>query len=179
MRIAVYGSAVGKDERLASAAREIGKAIAASGNVLVNGACGGLPHEAAAAASQSGGKTLGFSPWASREEHVGGGWPADGLTSIIFTGAGKKGRNVLSVQASDAAIIIDGRIGTLNEFTIAYDEGKVIGVLKGSGGIADLIPEIIRASGKATAGKVIYDEDAAGLVKKVLASLPSGMRQKG
>ncbi len=58
---------------------------------------------------------------------------------IIFTGFGYKGRNVINVRCADIVLILGGATGTLNEFTIAYDEGKIIGVLEGSGGIADHI----------------------------------------
>ena len=34
-------------------------------------------------------------------------------------------------------------MGTLNEFTVAFDEGKEIGVIQGIDGIADHIREII------------------------------------
>ncbi|MFZ5593982.1 MAG: hypothetical protein ACOY4D_06955 [Pseudomonadota bacterium] len=37
-----------------------------------------------------------------------------------------------------------GRSGTLGEFAIAYDEGKLIGVLQGSGGITEKIPILWR-----------------------------------
>jgi hypothetical protein len=39
-------------------------------------------------------------------------------------------------------------MGTLNEFTIAYDEGKVVGVLEGTGGVADRILQIAALSSK-------------------------------
>jgi hypothetical protein len=35
-------------------------------------------------------------------------------------------------------------VGTLNEFTIADDEGKIIGALTGTGGAADNIEQVLR-----------------------------------
>ena len=40
-------------------------------------------------------------------------------------------------------ILVAGGIGTLNEFTIAYDEGKVIGLLHGTGGAADMAQTLL------------------------------------
>jgi hypothetical protein len=49
----------------------------------------------------------------------------------------------------DIVLVVAGGMGTLNEFTIAIDEGKVVGVLTGTGGIADevegLLPHARRA----------------------------------
>jgi hypothetical protein len=59
----------------------------------------------------------------------------------------------------------------LNEFTIAYDEGKIIGVLEGSGGMADHIREIIDFCQKPTSGIVLFDKDPRKLVKMTLAAL--------
>ena len=65
-----------------------------------------------------------------------------------------KGRNVVNVRTSDIVIVVCGGIGTLNEFTIAYDEGKVIGVLEGSEGVADEISGLLRKIGKESRGLV-------------------------
>lgn len=53
-----------------------------------------------------------------------------------------KYRNVTSTASCDAGIIISGRWGSLNEFTNLYDMGKIIGVLIGTGGVADELEEL-------------------------------------
>ena len=87
---------------------------------------------------------------------------------IIYTGFDYSGRNLLLTRASDAVIVINGRIGTLNEFTIAFEDRKPIGVLIESGGSADLIKGIVKAAQKG-AGKIIYHNEPKVLVEKVLA----------
>jgi predicted Rossmann-fold nucleotide-binding protein len=52
------------------------------------------------------------------------------------------GREVVNIRSSDVVIIIGGRSGTLGEFSIAYDEGKLIGILIGTGGITSEIKHI-------------------------------------
>jgi predicted Rossmann-fold nucleotide-binding protein len=50
---------------------------------------------------------------------------------------------VVLVRSCDIVIFLSGSIGSLNEFTIAYDEGKVIGCLTGTGGVADEVEGIV------------------------------------
>ncbi len=90
---------------------------------------------------------------------------------IVYTGFGYKGRNVINIRSADIVIIFGGATGTLNEFTIAYDEGKIIGVLEGSGGVADHLREIIAFCKKATAGAVIFNRDPGELVRECLRIL--------
>jgi len=89
---------------------------------------------------------------------------------IIYTEAGYAGRNLLMVRSSDATIMIDGRMGTLNELTVAYEENEIVGVLEGSGGTADLVRQILAAAKKGQR-KVIFDSDPVKLVRKVLARI--------
>jgi uncharacterized protein (TIGR00725 family) len=99
------------------------------------------------------------------------GLPEDGADVIIYTGFGYKGRNVINVRSADIVLILGGATGTLNEFTIAYDEGKIIGVLEGSGGVADHIREIIKACNKPTLGTVFFDSDPGKLIESCLGAL--------
>lgn len=62
-------------------------------------------------------------------------------------------------------------MGTLNEFTIAFEDQKIIGVLRESGGTADEIPHILETTKKAIKAHVIYDHNPASLVKKVLEEI--------
>jgi len=68
-------------------------------------------------------------------------------------------------------IIFGGATGTLNEFTIAYDEGKVIGVLAGSGGVADHIDKIVEVCQKPTRGKLFFDSDPKTLIQTCLGAM--------
>ena len=157
--------------RLRGLAETLGSAIAKANCILVTGATTGLPDLVAQAFRQQGGFALGISPAENRAEHVTRyGLPEDGADVIVFTGFGYKGRNVINIRSSDMVLIFGGAIGTLNEFTIAYDEGKIIGVLEGSGGVADHIAKIIDYCGKATRGIVLFDGDPERLVKRCMAA---------
>jgi len=178
MKIGVYGSAGGKMQKgLANKARELGKAIARGKHVLVTGGCLGLPYEAVLGAHEKKGECIAFSPAVNLEEHVKKySMPRKGFTDFVFVPenyghAGDKRiclkyRNVSSVAAVDAAIIISGRIGTMNELTIAYDLGKRIGVLEDTGGITgEAIKVLLRDARKDTGALVMSHKDPETLVE--------------
>jgi len=178
-KIGVMGSAGdvlsgNEKERIKDIAEQLGAAVAERGCVLVTGATTGLPDMVSRAARSRGGLTIGISPAATREEHVERyRLPLDGAEVIIYTGFGLKGRNVINIRASDVVIIFGGGMGTLNEFTIAYDEGKIIGVLDESGGVADHIKEITGFAKKETRSILIYGKDPRALIDQCLNALGS------
>jgi uncharacterized protein (TIGR00725 family) len=176
-KIGVMGSSVGSAhdvelERLTHLASELGHAIAEQGCVLITGATTGFPDIVSRAARQRGGLTVGISPAISAEEHAAKyKLPDDGAEVIFYTGFGLKGRNVINVRACDIVIVFGGGIGTLNEFTIAYDDDKVIGVLVGTGGVAEKIEEIAALSGRQRTTALIFNADPRELVDACLAEL--------
>jgi uncharacterized protein (TIGR00725 family) len=161
--------------RVKDLAERLGTAISRSGSVLITGATTGLPDLIARAfRSQGGAFAIGISPATNRAEHAERyNLPQDGVDTIIYTGFGLKGRNVINVRSADIIVLFGGATGTLNEFTIAYDEGKIIGVLEGSGGVTDHIAEIIEFCKKPTRGVVIFDKDPEKLLEKCLEALSS------
>jgi len=82
-----------------------------------------------------------------------------------------KGRNVVLVRSCDVVVFIAGSIGSLNEFTIAYDEGKVIGCLSGTGGVADELKRLVERFQKPTKARICYDDDPGSLIDACLAML--------
>jgi uncharacterized protein (TIGR00725 family) len=159
-------------QRLASLSERLGQAIAQRDCVLVTGATTGFPDLVSRAARRHGGWTIGVSPASSKEEHVTRyALPEDGVDMIVYTGFGLKGRNVINVRSSDIVIIFGGGIGTLNEFTIAYDEGKIVGVLEGTGGVANRIMEIATLSTKQVNPELLFDSSPEVLVEACLRAL--------
>jgi uncharacterized protein (TIGR00725 family) len=157
--------------RLKELADNLGSAIAKNGCILVTGATTGIPDMVAQAFRRNGGFALGISPAENRREHcLEYGLPDDGTDVMIYTGFGYKGRNVINIRSADIVIIFGGATGTLNEFTIAYDEAKIIGVLAGSGGIADHIQEIIAFCKKDTHGVVLSSDNPESLIIQCLAA---------
>ena len=171
LKIGVMGSATGNLlKQHKDVAYALGRAIAENDCVTITGACPGLPLEAAKGATEAGGLVIGISPGLSEWEHVNKYHsPTEYHEVLIFTGSGLMGREVVNIRTSDIVIIIGGRSGTLGEFSIAYDEGKLIGVLSGTGGITSEIKDIVSVIQKKTGAKMIYDEDPRSLVKNLIA----------
>lgn len=165
--IAVLGSASGLKESEPKAA-ELGRAIASEGFALLTGATGGLSLAAAIAAKQTGALVIGVSPAANPTEHekLFPDQP-DVFDAVIYTGFGLKGRNVVLVRTADAVALVGGRTGTLNEFTIAFDEGKIIGVLEGSGGVSDRVRELVEIGKEGTGARMVYSKNPQELAKKL------------
>ncbi len=149
-------------------AQEVGKEIIRQGGILVTGATSGIPFWAARGAKEADGFSIGLSPAASEVAHIKTyHLPTDYFDIIIYTGFEYSGRNLLMTRAADAVVIICGRMGTLNEFTIAFEDQKPIGVLIGSGGTADRIQEIVENAHRGP-GKIVYDKDPKNLIKKLI-----------
>lgn len=147
----------------------LGGAIANAGCVLVTGACPGLPLAAARGAKRRGGTVIGISPALSLDEHAFKyESPTLAHDVLIFTGSGLMGREVVNIRSSDIVVIIGGSSGTLGELAIAYDEGKLIGVLNGTGGISDMVKDILATCDKETGARVIYDDDPQRLMEHLL-----------
>jgi uncharacterized protein (TIGR00725 family) len=169
-QVGVMGSAGGElsQEQVARAYR-LGKAIAERDCLTVTGACPGLPDAAAHGAHDAGGLVMGISPAHSREEHVDVyASPLEPYDAMVFSGSGLMGREVHNIHSSDFVIFVGGRSGTLGEFAIAYDEGKLIGVLTHSGGLSDDLAKIAKMTGKETGAQIIQDDDPVQLVERCL-----------
>ncbi|MCP6720090.1 MAG: LOG family protein [Patescibacteria group bacterium] len=149
-------------------AEEVGREIAKRGLVLVTGATTGMPYWSAKGAKAEGGIVIGLSPAASKAAHIKTyHLPVDYHDLIIYTGFEYAGRNLLLTRAADAVITLCGRIGTLNEFTNAFEDAKPQGVLMGLGGTTDMIPEIINRAHRGS-GKVVFSKNPADLLDKLL-----------
>lgn len=149
-------------------AQEVGREIVRHKGILVTGATTGIPYWAAKGAKEEGGTVFGISPAASEKSHMKKyRLPVDYHDLIMYTGFEYSGRNLLLTRCSDAIITICGRMGTLNEFTIGFEDEKPIGVLVGSGGTADMVKGIVANSHRGP-GKIVYESDPKALVKEVL-----------
>jgi len=174
-KVAVLGSAnVPKDSAQGRRAFMIGREVASRNGVLLTGGCGGLPHAAALGAKAAAGLTVAVSPAMNREEHQGVySYPVDSDV-ILFTGMGRKGRNVILVRSADAAIFVGGGMGTLNEFTIAFDEltsGCGIGILAHSDGLSDELARLATLVGRSPAASLIVESHPEKLVDTLFSYL--------
>jgi uncharacterized protein (TIGR00725 family) len=179
IKVGVMGSASSESARLqtgntlvAKAAR-LAKVIAAKDLVLLTGATTGIVYVVGKTAHDAGSFHIGISPGSNEHEHVDMyKLPLDACDSLIYTGFGLKGRNVVLVRSCDVVLFVAGAMGSLNEFTIAHDEGKVIGCLTGTGGVADETEYLLQRFGKrGTTAHIFTNEDPERLIEDCLNAL--------
>ena len=184
-KIAVYGSVAGDMKTAMPLAVEVGELLGqhADSVVVITGACPGLPYAAAKVAAQKGAEVWGFSSSLDAAAQQAE-YPDDDLsiyskltyvpTDFPFASNDrvcKKYRNAIATATCDAAIIICGRWGTLNEFTNLIDMQKIVGVLTGTGGVADELPALSQKIFKDGQGQILFDDNPKTLLEKLLSAL--------
>lgn len=176
IKIGVMGSAgetgASENDVLTEKANSLARAIADRDQLLLTGATTGLVYAVGKAAHDAGNFHVGISPAANSREHMETyELPLDACDLVVYTGFGLKGRNVVLIRSCDIILFIAGSMGSLNEFTIAHDEGKVIGCLTGTGGVADEVDYLLAKFSKETGARVFQHSDPGRLVEACLAAL--------
>lgn len=186
-KIGIFGSSAGDMTAVRPKAVELGRLLGehADSVIIVTGGCAGLPYVVAQAAAAQGVEIWGFSAELNMEE-LRLQAPDDDHTiysklefvpqNYVFATnrrARMKYRNVISTATCDAGIIISGRWGSLNEFTNLIDLQKTVGVLTGTGGIADELPALSRKISKEGQGHIIFDDNPKTLTQKLLRVMQS------
>ncbi len=172
IKVGVMGSAAPDSARLDTGrlvvekAERLARAIAARDVVLFTGATTGLVYVVGKTAHEAGCFHVGISPGANEQEHEETyHLPLDSCDVLVYTGFGLKGRNVVLVRSCDVLLFVAGAMGSLNEFTVAHDEGKIIGCLTGTGGVADEAEYLLQKFGKrATNARVFQNDDPERLL---------------
>ncbi len=150
-------------------AKELGAEIARQGGILVSGATTGFPLWSAMGAKEAGGISIGLSPAATEREHTEVyKLPVDYMDILIYTGFGYPMRDILLTRSTDAVFIGCGRIGTIHEFTVAFEDGKPIGILEDEGWEMGEEIKMILEKGHRPNAKIIFDTDPKRLVEKVI-----------
>lgn len=148
--------------------KNLGREIVKQGGVLVTGATTGFPFWTCMGAKEEKGVSIGISPAANEKEHVETyRLPLDYMDLIMYTGFGYTGRDLLFTRSCDAIILGCGRIGTIHEFTIAFEDGKPVGILEGDWDTSDTIKQIIDRSNRPN-DQIIFERDPKILVQKII-----------
>lgn len=192
-KIGVYGSGIAENQQSIQAARKLGYALAQSNVIVVTGGGSGMPSIVAQAAKQQGAAIWGFTPARDASEQQQS-YPSDDISlydKLFFIpseydraffleepfadardrSTRLKYRNFLSTTHVDAGIIIAGGWGTMNEFTCLLYDGKPIGVLTGTGGLADELPNWYPRLRKKSASPVSFHHAPLDLVASLLQNL--------
>jgi len=149
-------------------AKELGREIAKHGAIINTGATTGFPMYAAMGAKDECGFSIGFSPASTEREHVEVyKLPLDYMDVVLYTGFGYSGRDLLLVRSSDAVVIGCGRIGTLNEFAVAFEDHRPIGIMEGSWETDEILKHIIESAHRPNPN-IIFDSDPKAMVERLI-----------
>jgi len=119
-------------------------------------------------AKEEGGMSIGFSPAASEREHIEVyKLPVDYMDLIIYTGFGYPGRDLLLTRSSDAVLCGCGRIGTIHEFTVAFEDHKFIGIFEGPWDMDEELKSILEKAHRPN-DKIISGADPKKLVSDII-----------
>ncbi|MFA6324715.1 MAG: hypothetical protein WCX46_00590, partial [Candidatus Paceibacterota bacterium] len=119
-------------------------------------------------AKEVGGTSIGFSPALNEREHVETyKLPLDYMDLIVYTGFGYPGRDLLLTRSSDAVICGCGRIGTIHEFTIAFEDDKPIGIFEGPWEMDEELKGIIEKGHRPNA-KIVSESDPKKMIESVM-----------
>ncbi len=132
-----------------------------------------MPHAAVQGARSVGGLTIAISPAMRREDHsMVYSYPTDSEI-ILYTGMERKGRNVILVRSGTPAFFGWG-MGTLNEFTIVFDDldsSRAIGVLLDSGGYSGEFMGLAEMAERVPRAALIAEPDPEKLVEALFGHL--------
>ena len=170
-KIGVSASADGSflNQEACEIGKHLGKEIVDQGAIIVTGASTGFPYWSAMGAKQAGGLSIGFSPAVSPKEHTEVyRLPLDYMDIISFTGFGYPGRDLIFTRSCDAIIIGPGRIGTIHEFSIAYEDGKPLGILQSDGWQTDELLQLIIEKSHRQNPYIVFEKDPKVLVRTMM-----------
>ena len=184
-KLGIFGSAAGDLDLALPKCREFAKELAEHKDeiIILTGAGPGLPFVIAKEAVALGIEAWGFS---SAKDLGGQKQSAPDVDPSIFkkiiylsanlpftanVRVGRKYRNVTSTASCDAGIVVSGRWGSMNEFTNLMDMQKIVGVLTGTGGVADELPALYKKITKEGQGTAVFSDDPKQLIEKVLKLL--------
>lgn len=137
---------------------------------LLTGGCSGIPGLIVEKANEAGIRTVAFSPDTDIHSHDA---RHDNLRAHHFSEvrhhAGFTERSLAMLEEADGVLVLNGRMGTLSEFTIALEEGKQLAVITGTGGIADHLEQILAMTGKDFTLAPLFTADVEAAVSHLLA----------
>jgi len=171
MKIAVFSSwfpEVSKENR--ELAEKIGIYLTQKGVTVVTGGCIGIPSIVIESAHAHGGHTIGYFPNTNEKDHgdIQGNHSLTFYSTAHFI-AGFTARSLAMIKDVDAAIVLNGRIGTLSEFGIAVEEGLPLIVIEGTGGVTDELQRLTKLVNKEFPNnEVVFTKDWKKEVDRVL-----------
>ena len=174
--IFVTGPAETCNADIAEKARALGHEIAHTGAVLLTGTARGFVAYVAEGAAAEGGMVFGLSPASNVDEHVSlYGLPLVHHDTIIYTGFGFSGRDMMLARSADAVIIGSGDVTHAYDVMLFLREEKPAGILECPWLLDDTLKTLIVMSGRPESD-IVFDADPSALVPALLSRIPGSRR---
>ncbi len=150
-------------------AEQLGRVIAEHQCILTIPATSGFPYWVARGASLADGQVIGFSAASNEREHVEVyRLPTKHMDTIIYSGFGFAGADLLLSRTSDAVIFGYGGVETIHEFWVAFQEGKPMGVLRGVWSTDEVLHDLLKSNPEFDSSSIIFDDDPVRLVEQLI-----------
>jgi len=159
-------------------AQEIAIYLVDKGITVVTGGCIGIPAVCIEKAHALGGETVGYFPNTGEHDHyaIEGNHDARFYSKKHFV-QGFTARSLEMIKNVDAAIVLNGRIGTLSEFGIAVEEGLPLAVIEGTGGITDELQRLTKLVQKEfPENQVIFEKDYKKAINQLIFNYKKSRR---
>jgi uncharacterized protein (TIGR00725 family) len=165
MKIAIFSSwlpQVSNDNQ--KLAKDIAQYLAEKNVTVVTGGCSGIPALCIEEVYHCGAKTIGYFPHKDHDDYKDRQHEENTHDIKFYSTAhfihGFTARSLEMIKNVDAAIVLNGRIGTLSEFGIAIEEGLPLVVIEGTGGITDELQRLTKLVKKEFPNnEVIFEQD--------------------
>ncbi len=165
MKIAIFSSWLPEvSEKNKVLAEKIGVYLSQKNITAVTGGCSGIPALCIESVYKNNRKTIGYFPHKDKIDYFDRQHEINTHDIKYYNSAhfisGFTARSLEMIKSVDAAIVLNGRIGTLSEFGIAVEEGLPVAVIENTGGIADELKNIIKIAKKEFPNnEVIFESD--------------------
>jgi uncharacterized protein (TIGR00725 family) len=165
MKIAIFSSwlpEVSKENQLI--AKDIARYLAEKSITVVTGGCSGIPALCIEEAYKCGAETIGYFPHKDQDDYKDRQHEENTHDIKFYSTAhfihGFTARSLEMIKNVDAAIVLNGRIGTLSEFGVAIEEGLPLAVIEGTGGITDELQRLTKLVKKEFPNnEVVFEQD--------------------
>ncbi len=151
-------------------AQEIGEYLAEKNITVVTGGSDGIPGLIIKSAFEKGAETVVYSPDTDELSHH---QRSDNLSLSYFKKhhfiPGFTARSLKMINDVDGVLVLNGRIGTLSEFSIALEEGRNTAVIKNTGGVSSHLEHIVEIANKEFPNKIIFETDYKKAVDALVA----------
>lgn len=157
------------DEQTRARLGSLGRAIAESDCVLITERRPGIPNPIVQGARAAGGMVVGTaSARTAGVDRAANGAPSDEVDIQISSASQSENGQAETIRSSDVIVIATASSGPASSLGAPFNEGRPIGVLTQTRGIADAFEALVRACAPRSNAVVVCDDDPVRLVGRLI-----------